>query len=61
MTNTLQITVEDNQVISRFNGEGEGAVIAGFVNEAQVNAIIEAHNASEQIAPSKRNAKAIRV
>ncbi len=58
--NTLHITVEGNQVISRFNGEGEGTAICGYVSDQQVEEIIARHNESEKINPSRQNAKAIR-
>tara|TARA_R110000803_G_scaffold199859_1_gene264016 strand:+ start:186 stop:368 length:183 start_codon:yes stop_codon:yes gene_type:complete len=59
--NTLQISVEKNLVISRFNGEGEGRVACSFVSEDQVATIITNHNKCEELNPSKANAKAVRV
>tara|TARA_R110000737_G_scaffold125041_2_gene157505 strand:- start:3951 stop:4139 length:189 start_codon:yes stop_codon:yes gene_type:complete len=59
MTNTLNITVENDQVISRFNSEGEGTVVCSYVNDDQIDAIVYNHNKSELVAPSIRNAKAI--
>jgi len=58
---TLQISVENNLVIGRFNGEGKGSVICDYQNCEQVEAIIETHNICEQLNPTVRNAKAIRV
>ena len=59
--NTLNITVENNNVVSRFNGDGEGTVICSFESNNQVQNIINAHNESELINPTPRNAKAVMV
>tara|TARA_R110002095_G_C4251583_1_gene240168 strand:+ start:7210 stop:7392 length:183 start_codon:yes stop_codon:yes gene_type:complete len=59
--NTLDITVENNNVVSRFNGEGEGGVVCSFTSEQAVQNIINAHNESEVINPSRQNATARRV
>ena len=61
MNNILQISVENNLVIARFNGEGEGNKYCGYVSEEQVQNIIDSHNQSEKLSPSSRNAKAVRV
>ena len=59
--NTLEISVENNLVIGRFNGEGEGSVICSYTSEQQVSNIIIANNESENANPSARNPLAVRV
>jgi|14_taG_2_1085336.scaffolds.fasta_scaffold126497_2 hypothetical protein len=59
--NSLNISVENKMVIGRLNGEGEGTKICSFVSEDQVSSIIDNHNKSEELNPTKRNAKAVRV
>jgi hypothetical protein len=58
--NTLNISVENNMVVSRYNGEGEGTKLCGFVSDKQVQDLVNNHNKSEEISPSRRNAKAVR-
>ena len=59
--NTLDITVENNNVVSRFNGEGEGTIITNCTSDEVISNIIKAHNESEAMNPSVRNATARRV
>lgn len=56
---TLNISIENGNVVSRFNGEGEGTIICSYVSDKQVTDIINAHNESETINPTPRNAKAV--
>ena len=58
MNNTLQITIENNLVISRLNGLGEGTTLCGYVNKEQVQQIISKHNKCEELNPSTFNALA---
>ena len=58
-TNILNISVEDNLVISRYNGEGSGSVVCGFESNKQVQKIIDNHNDCEKMNPSIRNATAV--
>jgi hypothetical protein len=58
MTNTLQVTIENNLVISRLNGLGKGSTLCGYVNKEQVEQIISNHNKCEALKPSVVNALA---
>ena len=58
--NTLNISIENGSVISRLNGQGSGTVLCSFISDSQVQKIIDSHNKSEELNPSKKNAIAVR-
>jgi len=58
---TLNISIENDQIISRFNGKGKGSIVCPYINEDQVNKIISNHNKRESINPTAGNPQAIRV